>query len=341
VPSTNRFLTNAALEFAYFSGLARIWERSAGGIGAILRFERVRPKRAGQFQPLRSREITPEFLDRVVLALGRWKFDVVSMDEVGRRAQRPAAGRRFVALSFDGGTRDFMTHGYPVLARHDVPFTVYVATACPDGLGEAWWLALQEAIAKHDRISLVMEEWERHFGVAGVAEKYELYDFLARWMRSLAPADRTAAINDLCKRYSVDLAKLSREASMTWEDVATLAADPRATVGSATVNSPVLAAISDDAARREMTMGKAVAEAAIGREVRHFAYPFGESGSFDARHVLMAKEAGFASAASSRPGVIQPDGRTNLHALPRLNWDGRSGSVRALRVRLSGLRFSE
>ena len=128
---------------------------------------------------------------------------------------------------------------------------------------------------------------------------------------------------------------------MTWEDVATLAADPRATIGSATVNSPALAAISDDAARREMTMGKAVAEAAVGREVRHFAYPFGESGSFDARHVLMAKEASFASAASSRPGVIQPDGRTNLHALPRLNWDGRSGSVRALRVRLSGLRFSE
>jgi peptidoglycan/xylan/chitin deacetylase (PgdA/CDA1 family) len=341
VLSANRFLTAAAVEFAHFSGLARIWERSAGGVGAILRFERVRPKRAGRFQPLRSREITPEFLERVILALKRWKFDVVSMDEVCRRAQLPATGRRFVALSFDGGYRDFMTHGYPVLARHGVPFAVYIATAFPDGLGEAWWLALQEAIAKHDRIGLVMKERERHFNIAGVADKYELYDFLANWMRSLPPADRTAAVNDLCKRYSVDLAALSREASMTWEDVTTLAADPRTTIGSTTVNLPALAAIPDDAARREMTMGKAVAQAAVGRELQHFAYPFGHSASFDTRHVLMAAEAGFASAVSSRPGVIQPDGRTSLHALPRLNWDGRLGSVRALRVLLSGLRFGE
>jgi hypothetical protein len=30
------------------------------------------------------REITPQFLDRVVRALKRWKFDVVGMDQVCR-----------------------------------------------------------------------------------------------------------------------------------------------------------------------------------------------------------------------------------------------------------------
>ena len=42
-----------------------------------------------------------------------------------------------------------------------------------------------------------------------------------------------------------------------------------------------------------MTMGKAVAEAAFHREVRHFAYPFGDRDSFRRAHVVMAQEAGF------------------------------------------------
>jgi peptidoglycan/xylan/chitin deacetylase (PgdA/CDA1 family) len=340
VSSVNKGLAAAGLELAYFSGFARLFERRARGTGVILRFERVRPKPAGRFQPRRAHEVTPESLERVIRALRRWKFDLVSMDEVCRRACQPETPGRFAALTFDGGYRDFMTYGYPVLAKHDVPFTAYVATAFPDGLGQAWWLALQEVIARHDRISLVMDGRERHFSVADVVARHGLYDFLANWMQTLAPARLSAAINDLCKRYSVDMAALSRDAFMTWQDIANLAADPRMTIGSASVNYPMLAAMPDDAARRELEMGKAVIEAATGREVRHVAYPFGHPGSFNAQHGLMAEQAGFVSAVSGVSGLVQPDGRSNLCALPRIRWDGRR-SPRALRVRLSGMRRGE
>ena len=53
-----------------------------------------------------------------------------------------------MCLTFDGAIRDLMVSAYPVLARHGVPFTVYVPTAFPDGLGEAWWLALEAVIAR-------------------------------------------------------------------------------------------------------------------------------------------------------------------------------------------------
>ena len=66
-----------------------------------------------------------------------------------------------------------------------------------------------------------------------------------------------------------------------------------------------------------MTMGRAVAEAAFHRDVRHFAYPFGDRAAFARKHVQMAEEAGFASAASALPGVVHAEGRTNLHAMPR------------------------
>jgi peptidoglycan/xylan/chitin deacetylase (PgdA/CDA1 family) len=339
VPSDNRLLTSLRLELAYFSGSAWLRGRRIGGAGIVLRFERVRAPRAARFQPLRSREITPRFLDRTIRALKRWKFDIVSIDEVCRRAVTLASPRRFVCLTFDGGYKDVMTSAYPVLSRHGVPFTVYVPTAFPDGVGEAWWLALEQLIARENRLSLMMDGTERHFDTASTAEKYRLYEFLESWMRSLAPPDLSSAIRDLCTRYSVDLAAVSRDASMDWDDLAILAADPLVTIGSATVNYPVLSNLKDADALREMTMGRAVAQAALHGDIRHFAYPFGDRAAFRRQHVAMADEAGFSSAASAISGIVEAKGRTNLHALPRIAWDGRLRSLRAMRVILSGVTF--
>jgi peptidoglycan/xylan/chitin deacetylase (PgdA/CDA1 family) len=245
-----------------------------------------------------------------------------------------------VCLTFDGGYKDLMTSAYPVLSRHDVPFTVYVPTAFPDRLGEGWWLALEEVIGRENRLSLVVDRNERRFDIRSTSEKYELYDFLQGWMRSLTPPDLSTAIKDLCMRYSVDLAAISREASMEWDDLAKLAADPKATIGSATVNYPVMSNLRDADAQREMTMGRAVAQAAFHRDIKHFAYPFGDRTAFRRQHVTMAAEAGFTSAASAISGVVQAAGRTNLHALPRIAWDGRQRSLRIMRVLLSGVQFA-
>jgi len=327
------------LELAYFSGLAWLSGRGKRGAGVILRFERVRPRRTARFQPLRSHEITPKFLDRTIRALKRWNFDIVSMDEVCRRAVTMASPRRFACLTFDGGYRDLMTSAYPLLSKHNVPFTIYLPTAFPDGLGEAWWLALEAVIARENRLSLVVDRQERHFNIATTSEKYQVYDFLAGWLRSLPPSDLSSAIKDLCKRYSVNLAMLSREASMDWSDLAKLGADPLVTIGSATVNYSILSTLKDAVALREMTMGRAVAEAAFHRDVKHFAYPFGDRESWRRPHVAMAAQAGLASAVSAISGVVEPEGRTNLHALPRIAWDGRQRSLRVMRVMLSGVTF--
>lgn len=339
MPSDNPLLTRLKLELGYFSG--RAWQsREISGAGVILRFERVKPRRGGGFQPLKSSEITPRFLDRIVRALKRWKYEFVTMDEVCRRAVILAQRRRFVCLTFDGGYKDVARAAYPILVHQGVPFTVYVPTAFPDGVGEAWWLALEKIIAQEDRVSLMIDQTDRHFSTRALTDKNETFEFLSSWLRQLPPPELATAIHDLCKRYSVDIAALTREAMMDWADLAKLAADPLVTFGCATVNYPVLSNLRDADALREMTMGKAVAEAAFHRNVRHFAFPFGDRDSFRRSHVVMAAEAGFSSAASTIPGIVDTAGRTNVHALPRIAWDGRLISLRAMRVLLSGATFA-
>ena len=329
----NRLLGGVGLRLAFFSGYARLMERRTGGAGAILRFERVRPARSVAFQPRRAHEITPDFLDRTIRALKRWKFDIVGMDEVHRRAVSLRQPKRFVSLTFDNATRDLMTFGYPVLAKHGVPFTAYVPTAFPDGLGEAWWLALEAVIARNDRIAFMMDRVEKRFEIADVNEKLRLYDFLLGWMRSLGPEDLSASINDLCKRYSVDLAAVSREASMSWDDLAKLGADPNVTIGSMTVNAPVLTSLKDAAAAREISMGRAVAQTAFHRDVVHFAYPFGGAASFGA---ACAAGAGRLCQRGQRYRAwSEARGRSNLRLPRRL---GRPpAALRAMRVMLSGM----
>lgn len=329
-------LGDLGLEFAYFSGAARIIEGRAGGSGIILRFEHVRPRRNDPFQPLRSRDMTPEFLDAAITALRRWNFDILSIDDVVTRAQQASIARRFVCLTFDGGHRDFMTFAYPVLSRHRVPFALYIPTGFIDGIGKAWWLALEQVVARHDRIGLVMSRTEHRFFATSLAEKYRLYDILHAWMMTLPPADLATAINDLCGRYGVDLAAVSRGISMSWEDLAKLARDPQATIGSATVNYPNLALAKGTVALREMNMGRTVLETALDGPCRHFAYPFGGEGSFGPRDMLLAREAGFVGAVSAKPGVIRADGQSDPMAMPRITWDGRR-SLRALRAVLSGI----
>ena len=339
MPSESSFLTSLKLELAYFSG--RAWQsREIGGAGAILRFERVLPRRRGRFQPLKANEITPKFLDRTVRALKRWKYEFVTMDEACRRAVILPQPRRFVCLTFDGAYKDVVRAVYPTLVYHHVPFTVYVPTAFPDGVGAAWWLALERTIAKENRVSLMIDRNERRFSTRTLTEKNETYEFLSSWLRQLPPPELSAAIGDLCKRYSVDLAALTRESMMDWSDLARIAADPLATIGCATVNYPALSNLKESDALREMTMGKAVAEAAFHRNVTHFAFPFGDRDSFRRTHVMMARDAGFSSAVSTIAGIVDTAGRTNLHALPRIAWDGRITSLRAMRVVLSGASFA-
>jgi peptidoglycan/xylan/chitin deacetylase (PgdA/CDA1 family) len=337
VIARNSRLAQAGLELAHASGVFRLAERRAAGTGAILRLEHVRPRSAAAFQPLRHKEITPRFLERMIRALQRWKFEFVSVAEARVRAQRPRGKTRFVALTFDGAYRDFLKYAYPVLQRYEVPFSLYVPTGFVDNIAQAWWLALEAVVARSPRIILFMKGEERRFRADSPEQKYQVFDVLYAWMLTLPPDELSAAITDLCNRYDVDLKTVSRDIAMDWPDILKLADDPRATIASATVSYPVLANVTGPVALREMKMGRMILETALGRVCEEFAYPFGGRETFSRRDVLLAKDAGFAGAVSARPGLVVPAGGTDALCLPRIAWQGRPGSLRALRVVLSGL----
>ncbi len=81
-----------------------------------------------------------------------------------------------------------------------MPFAIYVPTSFPDRLGELWWLALEAVIARQDRIALSMDGADRSFDCRIDGEKYEAFEHIYWWLRSLATerGDLRAAVRDLC-----------------------------------------------------------------------------------------------------------------------------------------------
>jgi len=97
-----------------------------------------------------------------------------------------------------------------------------------------------------------------------------------------------------------------------------------------------LAKVSAEEARREMQTGAAVIAAALGRRPRHLSYPVGDCTSAGPREFAIARELGFTTAVTTRAGVVFPEHRDHVLALPRISLNGEYQQPRYLRVLLSG-----
>ena len=335
--AANKTLIRAGLEALYFTGSYLALRPFFGGIGAILTLHHVRPAQPQAFQPNRLLEVTPVFLEKVVAGLRRAGIDLISLDEMHRRLADRVFWRKFVCFTLDDGYRDNLVHAWPIFKRHGVPFAIYLPTSFPDRLGELWWLALEAVIARYDRISLEMDGEDRHFDCHIASAKYAVFESIYWWLRGLpTEEDLRRVIRDLCQRYRIDMASFCTDLCMTWDEIGTLARDPLVTIAAHTVNHVRLTKVTEEAARSEMKMSAAVIEAALGVRPRHFAYPVGDATSAGPREFRLADEAGFATAVTTRPGVLYPEHRSRLMALPRIPLNGEFQRLRYLRVLLSG-----
>jgi peptidoglycan/xylan/chitin deacetylase (PgdA/CDA1 family) len=326
-----------ALETLYFTGAHRLLQPLLGGVGAILTLHHVRPPRADAFQPNRLLEVSPRFLDDVLASLRRANVDIITLDAMHRRLAECDFRRRFVCLTFDDGYRDNLHHALPILRKHGAPFTLYLPTSFPDRAGELWWLTLEAVIARQNRIALTMDGEDRRYECGSTEAKYELYEHIYWWLRSLeSEDDLRRAVRELASRYGVDDTAFCKDLCMTWSEIGEVADDPLATIGAHTVNHVMLRKASDDAVRNEMRQSAAVIEAALGERPEHFSYPVGDRTSAGPREFAIAAELGFKTAVTTRPGVLFPEHAAHFTALPRISLNGEYQRSRYAKVLMSG-----
>ncbi len=123
---------------------------------------------------------------------------------------------------------------------------------------------------------------------------------------------------------------------MTWDEIAALSADPLVTIGAHTVNHVMLRKVPEADVRAEMAGSADAIEAKLGVRPAHFSYPVGDPTSAGPREFAIARELGFKTAVTTRPGVLFPEHGAHLTALPRISLNGEFQRLRYVDVLTSG-----
>ncbi|MCB4800663.1 peptidoglycan/xylan/chitin deacetylase (PgdA/CDA1 family) [Methylobacterium brachiatum] len=312
---------------------------AARGLGVILTFHHVSPDPVPAFAPNRLLSITPDFLDRTLRELDARGFEVIGLDAVPERLAAPDYGPPFAVLSFDDGYRDNVEHARPVLARHSVPWTLFVTSGYADQSGRLWWIELERAIARLDRVRIAIGARSLDLPARSPQEKALAFEALYRDLRRGTEADLLDRIADLCRQAGLAPGAVASELCLSWAELRDLARDPAVTIGAHTVSHPMLAKHDAATAAREIVEGRARIAAELGREIRHLSYPVGDPSSAGPREFALAQAQGFATAVTTRPGHLFAEHAGHLHALPRVSINGCHQSRAALAGLLSGVPF--
>jgi peptidoglycan/xylan/chitin deacetylase (PgdA/CDA1 family) len=326
------------LHGARVSGLAPFANRFLSGRGAVLMLHRVTRQPRSPLGVNRHLAITPDFLDAALTEVRSLGYEYVSIDEAVERIGASRPGRPFVTVTADDGYRDNLAEALPVLERHQAPVTVYVAPALTQGTVLLWWELLEEIVARRDRLRLATASGPVAFECDTPAAKLRCYGDICRYLtRSVAEEDQVATMRALALSCGIDPMQAGHASLMTWDEVRRIAAHPLVTIGAHTVHHYNLRRLSPDKAAREIADARTILALELGEAPRHMAYPYGLEAAVGEREVEIAQASGFASAVTTRHGLLQPEHAFHLHALPRISLNGRYQRVSHLSTMLSGI----
>jgi len=248
--------------------------------------------------------------------LKQW-FNVLPLDEAVARLNAHSLPPRAAAITFDDGYADNYAVAMPILQRHGLSATFFVATGYLDG-GRMWNDTLVEAVRQcgNRRLDLSDEGLGTHDLNSDEAVRQAI-DAVLKLVKYRDPEERIKAATYVAK---VSGARLPTDLMMTSEQVKKMRRAGM-TIGAHTVTHPILARLSPDDARAEVAESKQFLESLLQERVGLFAYPNGKPDvDYRAVDADMIRGLGFDAAVTTAWGVA--DARSDLTQLPRFTpWD--------------------
>jgi peptidoglycan/xylan/chitin deacetylase (PgdA/CDA1 family) len=334
----NEALRKLAMNMARYSGIAPLAKPLMGGLGAILMLHHVSddaPKPLGLNAHL---TITPGFLDEVLILMKGMGYVFVDMDEALARIRNPPAGSRFATITADDGYRDNFAEALPVLEKHAAPITVYVAPGLVEGVIDVWWELLEDIVTKADAVRLSVDGAATVLDCTDAPAKRDSFCRILNYLtEDIAEEDQHGVLRAMADEAGIDALGTGRSNVMDWDEIRRMALHPLVTIGAHTVHHYSLKRLAEAAALSEMADAAARIAEVTGEKPRHMAFPYGFPSAVGLREVELARKAGFASAVTTRHGLIRPGHARHLRALPRISLNGRYQNIGYIRTMLSGV----
>lgn len=256
----------------------------------------------------------------------RSHFNVIPLSEAVERLCSASLPPRAAAVTFDDGYRDNLTVALPILRRHGIPATVFVASGFLDG-GRMWNDTVAEALRAVDGPFDLTDLNLGSFDLTTQAARVAGFRELLQKLKYLPHRQRIEAAAAIAERCGTDL---PRDLMLTSDELRSLHS-AGVEIGGHTISHPILAGLDDDSARVEIAQNRERLQEIVRAPIPLFAYPNGRPGrDYTAAHVRMVRECGYAGAVSTAAGVSMRN--SDVYQLPRFTpWDVTAGRF-ALRM---------
>ncbi len=282
---------------------------------SVLIFHRVLPLP----DPLFPDEVDAHRFDIVCGWLARW-MQVLPLDEAVARLKAGTLPARAACITFDDGYADNYHVALPILQRHRLCSTFFVATGFLDG-GRMWNDTVIESVRQTRLPALALDDplgsTFATVPVGSIAEKQAAIQAIIGQLKYLPVAERAALTTLIAAKAQV---APPTDLMMTSAEVKALRSAGMQ-IGAHTVSHPILARLDRAGAYSEIGQSKQVLEQILGERVGLFAYPNGKPEvDYSAESVEVVRELGFDAAVSTRWAASS--GTTDVFQIPRFTpWD--------------------
>jgi peptidoglycan/xylan/chitin deacetylase (PgdA/CDA1 family) len=235
-------------------------------------------------------------------------FHPVSLSDIAAAIEdRKELPDNSITITIDDGYRNFLLHGHPVFRKHRIPTTLYVVAGFADGRLWLWPDQIEFALQHTSKDSI-------HTNINGQAltltltkpeERMEAGHRLREVLKKVPNEQRIRFLDgfgDLCG-VEIPAVPPADRAPMSWDELRAVASEG-VEVGCHTATHPILSRVASPAdLDREISGARQRIEERLGLPVRHFCYPNGRAIDIGDAAIRRVREAGFASAVTTIPGL--------------------------------------
>lgn len=262
---------------------------------SILIFHRV----LAQADPIFPNESTAARFDQQMMLLKN-AFNVLPLHEAVSHLQADTLPARPACITFDDGYADNLTAATPILKKHGLHATFFIATAYLNG-GRMFNDTIIEAIRRSPLRTINLDEFGLgNFDIAGNEAK-------ACAIAQILPQVKYLPL-DTRERVAARVVGLAQcgplpdDLMMTTEQLKALHAAGME-IGGHTARHPILAKLDAEVVRQEISAGKEFLEQTLHTRIRLFAYPNGKPGTdYLPEQAGIVRDLGFDAAVSTQWG---------------------------------------
>jgi peptidoglycan/xylan/chitin deacetylase (PgdA/CDA1 family) len=275
---------------------------------SILIYHRVLP----EVDPLFPLEVTGESFDKQLTVLKK-HFNVLPLTEAIVALKEGMLPPRSACITFDDGYADNVSIALPILKRHGLQATFFIATAYLNG-GRMFNDTIIHSI-RHSRgpqIDLTKIGLGIH-KIETLADKHQTIDALLKYAKYLRVGEREEIAENIAKLIT-DIQPPS-DLMMNISQLKELS-NSGMTIGGHTARHPILAKLNKSEASLEIAEGREFLESVLGTKINFFAYPNGKLGiDYLPEQVEIIKKMGFVAALSTQWGTANR--KSDMLQLPR------------------------